>query len=194
MLQTLARALIELKQWQQQRPDLYISINLSALDFEYKSLVEEISSALAYADVAASSVVFEITESVLMHDSSQALASMSKLKALGCRLYLDDFGTGYASLTYLKRFPIDVLKIDRSFVTDIGLDSDDEAIIQSTLALAKSLGKECVAEGVETKQQLAFLRNLGCNLFQGYLFSKPIPGDDVSALLHKDWQSLLNED
>ncbi|MGO2372219.1 MAG: EAL domain-containing protein [Pseudoalteromonas prydzensis] len=194
MLQTLARALIELKQWQQQRPDLYISINLSALDFEYKSLVEEIRSALVYADVSASSVVFEITESVLMHDSSQALASMSKLKTLGCRLYMDDFGTGYASLTYLKRFPIDVLKIDRSFVTDIGIDSDDEAIIQSTLALAKSLGKECVAEGVETKQQLAFLRNLGCNLFQGYLFSKPIPGDDVSALLHKDWQSLLNED
>ncbi|TMN72051.1 hypothetical protein CWB85_08645 [Pseudoalteromonas sp. S1727] len=194
MLQTLARALIELKQWQQQRPDLYVSINLSALDFEYKSLVEEIRTALVSADVSASSVVFEITESVLMHDSSQALASMSKLKQLGCRLYMDDFGTGYASLTYLKRFPIDVLKIDRSFVTDIGIDSDDEAIIESTLALAKSLGKECVAEGVETAQQLTFLRNLGCNLFQGYLFSKPIPGDDVSALLSKDWRSLFNEE
>ena len=194
MLQTLARALIELKQWQFQKPDLYVSINLSALDFEYKNLVDEIRSALINADVSASSVVFEITESVLMHDSPQALNSMSKLKQLGCRLYMDDFGTGYASLTYLKRFPIDVLKIDRSFVTDIGIDSDDEAIIQSTLALAKSLGKECVAEGVETKQQLTFLRNLGCNLFQGFLLRKPVPGDDVSALLNKDWQSLLNED
>ena len=138
-------------------------------------------------------MVFEITESVLMNDSDDALKSMIRLKDIGCRLYMDDFGTGYASLTYLKRFPIDVLKIDRSFVTDIGIDNGDEAIIESTMTLAKSLGKKCVAEGVETKQQLDFLRALGCNMFQGYLFSKPIPGDDVMALLEKDWRDLLNK-
>lgn len=194
MLQTLSRALIELKQWHLINPSLYISINLSALDFEYQGLVEEISSALKAAGVQPKTVVFEITESVLMDDSEHALKSMLRLKQLGCRLYMDDFGTGYASLTYLKRFPIDVLKIDRSFVTDIGIDHGDEAIIESTMALAKSLGKQCIAEGVETKQQLAFLRNLGCNLFQGYLFSKPIPGDDVTALLEKDWRSVLERD
>jgi len=129
-----------------------------------------------------------------MDDSAYALNSMARLKQLGCRLYMDDFGTGYASFTYLKRFPIDVLKIDRSFVTDIGVDNGDEAIIESTLTLAKSLGKECVAEGVETKQQLTFLRALGCNMFQGYLFSKPIPGDDVTALLAKDWSAVLDSD
>ncbi|KPH96652.1 diguanylate phosphodiesterase [Pseudoalteromonas porphyrae] len=191
MLQTLARALIELKQWRRISPQLYISINLSALDFEYKNLVSEIRQALITAGVQPQSVVFEITESVLMHDSSYAQESMLKLKQLGCKLYMDDFGTGYASLTYLKRFPIDVLKIDRSFVNDIGVDSDDEAIIESTLALAKSLGKECVAEGVETPEQLAFLRQLGCNLFQGYLFSKPVPGDEVAMLLEHDWRALL---
>ncbi|MDN3378378.1 MULTISPECIES: EAL domain-containing protein [unclassified Pseudoalteromonas] len=194
MLQTLSRALIELKQWQLITPDLYVSINLSALDFEYQGLVEEVNTALRTAGVRPDTVVFEITESVLMDDSAYALKSMTRLKQLGCRLYMDDFGTGYASFTYLKRFPIDVLKIDRSFVTDIGVDNGDEAIIESTLTLAKSLGKECVAEGVETKQQLTFLRALGCNMFQGYLFSKPIPGDDVTALLAKDWSSVLESD
>ena len=105
--------------------------------------------------------MFEITESVMMHDSDKAQQSMEKLKALGCRIYMDDFGTGYASLTYLKRFPVDVLKIDKSFVNDIGIDKGDEAIINSTLTLAKSLGKECVAEGVENRTQLQFLRSLG---------------------------------
>ncbi|PHN90956.1 EAL domain-containing protein [Pseudoalteromonas sp. 3D05] len=193
MLQTLSRALIELKQWQLINPDLYVSINLSALDFEYKGLVDEINAALKSANIKPDTVVFEITESVLMDDSEDALKSMLKLKDIGCRLYMDDFGTGYASLTYLKRFPIDVLKIDRSFVTDIGIDNGDEAIIESTMALAKSLGKQCVAEGVETKQQLDFLRALGCNMFQGYLFSKPIPGDDVAALLNKDWGGILDK-
>ena len=107
---------------------------------------------------------------------------------------MDDFGTGYASLTYLKRFPIDVLKIDRSFVQDIGIDSDDEAIIESTLTLAHSLGKECVAEGVESQQQLLFLTALGCKHFQGYLFSKPVPREDVPALIVRDWQDIFGSD
>jgi len=106
---------------------------------------------------------------------------------------MDDFGTGYASLTYLKRFPIDVLKIDRSFVQDIGVDSDDEAIIRSTLALAHSLGKECVAEGVESSHQLTFLKALGCKHFQGYLFSRPVSSEDVPALITRNWDDIFNK-
>lgn len=192
MLQTFARALIELKQWRQIQADLYVSINLSALDFEFNDLVAEIKTILVNAQVPPQAVVFEITESVMMHDSKHALESMLQLKSLGCRLYMDDFGTGYASLTYLKRFPIDVLKIDRSFVADIGVDKDDEAIIQSTLALAQSLGLECVAEGVENSAQVAFLADLGCTRYQGYLFSKPVPGDDVSPLLSMQWADIFS--
>ncbi|WP_105174525.1 EAL domain-containing protein [Pseudoalteromonas sp. T1lg122] len=187
MLQTLSRALIELRQWRITHPDLYVSINLSALDFESENLVEKIHQSISAIKVPASALVFEITESVMMHDSDKAQQSMEKLKALGCRIYMDDFGTGYASLTYLKRFPVDVLKIDKSFVNDIGVDKGDEAIINSTLTLAKSLGKECVAEGVENHTQLQFLRTLGCEYFQGYLFSKPVAGDEVKALLDTQW-------
>jgi predicted signal transduction protein with EAL and GGDEF domain len=193
MLQTFARALTELNKWRKVSPELYLSINLSALDFEFIELVPEIKKALINANVPSEAIVFEITESILMRDSSLALQSMKKLKELGCKLYMDDFGTGYASLTYLKRFPIDVLKIDRSFVQDIGIDSDDEAIIESTLTLAHSLGKECVAEGVESKQQLTFLSALGCKHFQGYLFSKPVPSLDVPALITRDWQGTFSE-
>lgn len=190
MLQTFARALIELKQWQKIQPDLYLSINLSALDFECNDLVAEIEALLVNAQILPQAVVFEITESVIMHNSKHALKSMLKLKSLGCRLYMDDFGTDYASLTYLKRFPIDVLKIDRSLVSDIG--NDDEAIIKSILVLAQSLGLECVAEGVENTSQVAFLNDLGCRGYQGGLFSKPVPGDDVSLLLSKPWGNIFN--
>ncbi|WP_405602321.1 MULTISPECIES: EAL domain-containing protein [unclassified Pseudoalteromonas] len=193
MLQTLARALSELKEWRKISPDLYLSINLSALDFEFEELVPEIIKALSTAGVPSKAIVFEITESILMRDSKHALHSMEMLKNLGCRLYMDDFGTGYASLTYLKRFPIDVLKIDRSFVQDIGIDYGDEAIIQSTLTLAHSLGKECVAEGVESSHQLAFLKELGCKHFQGYLFSRPVPSQDVPFLVSRDWEDIFTQ-
>jgi diguanylate cyclase (GGDEF)-like protein/PAS domain S-box-containing protein len=191
MLQTLKRALSELKKWREVSDQLYLSINLSALDFEYIELVPEIESALQDADLPSTALVFEITESILMRDSKQALHSMNRLKALGCKLYLDDFGTGYASFTYLKQFPVDVIKIDRSFVQDIGIDLDNEAIIQSTVTLAKSLSKECVAEGVESTQQLLFLSSLGCEYFQGYLFSRPVAAESVEALLIRDWKQLF---
>jgi EAL domain-containing protein (putative c-di-GMP-specific phosphodiesterase class I) len=137
--------------------------------------------------------VFEITESALMQDSQKALEAMLILKQKGCRIYMDDFGTGYSSLSYLKRFPIDVLKIDQSFVADIGQDASDEAIIHSTLALAHSLGKSCVAEGVETKAQVEFLQMLGCDYLQGYLFSKPVPSNEVSNLLDCNWLSYYQD-
>ncbi|WP_372762476.1 EAL domain-containing protein [Pseudoalteromonas sp.] len=193
MLQTLERALSEFAAWRAVSANLYLSINLSALDFEFEKLVPGIKQLLADAAIPSQAIVFEITESILMRDSEQALKSMQMLKALGCRLYMDDFGTGYASLTYLKRFPIDVLKIDRSFVQDIGVDSNDEAIIHSTLTLAHSLGKECVAEGIESSHQLAFLKALGCDHFQGYLFSKPVSADAVLPLITRDWRDVFTQ-
>lgn len=193
MLQTFKRALVQLARWRKVCPDLYLSINLSALDFEFIGLVPEIRQALNNAALPPEAIVFEITESILMRDSEHALKNMDLLKQLGCKLYMDDFGTGYASLTYLKRFPIDVLKIDRSFVQDIGIDSDNEAIIQSTLTLASSLGKECIAEGVESAHQLAFLKAQGCSYFQGYLFSKAVPKEQVLELIEHDWHPVFSQ-
>jgi len=186
---TLKRALTDLSVWIKVLPECYLSVNLSAKDFENNQLFSRISSLISEFKIAPKHLVFEITETVLMHDSVKALECMKQLKSLGCRIYLDDFGTGYSSLTYLKNFPIDVLKIDQSFVKDIGIDANDETIINSTLALAHSLGKECVAEGVETLEQVKFLEMLGCSYLQGFLFSKPVPSEQVGELLTKDWGS-----
>ncbi|KZN63554.1 EAL domain-containing protein [Pseudoalteromonas luteoviolacea] len=193
LLQTLERALIELKVWHLSWPDLYLSINLSALDFEYDELIARIRQALLKANVPGRCLVFEITESVMMADAEQAIDRMNALRALGCRLYMDDFGTGYSSLTYLKQFPVDALKIDRSFISDIGVDKDHETIIHSTLSLAHSLGKFCIAEGVESTEQLKFLRMLGCERFQGYLFSPPLPGDLISHQMENAWQEMFRD-
>ena len=110
---------------------------------------------------------------------------MNELNRLGIKLALDDFGTGYSSLQYLKNFPIDVIKIDRSFVKEIGFDKKDEAIVDTILHMAKNMGKYCVAEGVESKQQLDFLTERGCHLIQGFLFSKPMPAESVNDFLSK---------
>ncbi|WP_125782312.1 EAL domain-containing protein [Pseudoalteromonas rubra] len=191
MLQTLERALIDLKGWHTSHPDLYISVNLSALDFQYDDLLARITEILSRNNIDGRYLVFEITESVMMADAEQAIARMHELRTLGCRLYMDDFGTGYSSLTYLKQYPVDALKIDRSFVNDIGRDKEHEVIIHSTLSLAHSLGKYCVAEGVEQMEQLSFLRMLGCERFQGYLFSKALPADEASELLRRNWHQVF---
>lgn len=189
----LTRAMQDLKAWLVSKPDCYVSVNLSARDFEHETIGEKLTDIILQADISPTQVVFEITESALMQDSQKALEAMLILKQKGCRIYMDDFGTGYSSLSYLKRFPIDVLKIDQSFVADIGQDASDEAIIHSTLALAHSLGKSCVAEGVETKAQVEFLQMLGCDYLQGYLFSKPVPSNEVSNLLDCNWLSYYQD-
>ena len=126
-----------------------------------------------------SKLEFEITESVFMQHAMATTETLSRLFELGCRLAIDDFGTGYSSLAYLKRFPISVLKIDHSFVRDIPDDKEDGEIVNTIIAMAHNLKIEVVAEGVETEAQIAFLRTCGCDCMQGYLFSRPLPAEEV---------------
>jgi diguanylate cyclase (GGDEF)-like protein/PAS domain S-box-containing protein len=171
----LREACLQLKRWQEKFPtdkSLYMTVNLSAKQFGQPDLIDKVSRILAETGVDPNFLKLEITESVLMHDFDSAAAMLFQLRALGVRLSIDDFGTGYSSLTYLHRFPIDTLKIDRSFV-DV-LDKDNVEIVRTILNLAENLGMDVVAEGVETQEQMALLRNLNCKSAQGYFFSKPL--------------------
>jgi len=130
----------------------------------------------------------EITESSMMARPDDAIVTMRALREVGVLLAVDDFGTGYSSLAYLKRFPLNRLKIDRTFVADVGSEPDSETIVTSTIALAHGLRLKCSAEGVETEEQCGFLAAAGCDEYQGYLFSKPLPRADFEALLRLDWR------
>ena len=163
-------------------PRVPVAVNLSARQFQQKDLVVRIGGILKESGLPPESLELEITESSLMHSVDEALAQVQALAMMGVHLTIDDFGTGYSSLAYLKRFPVGRLKIDRSFVRDLCEDREDAAIVASIIGLAKTLGMDVVAEGVETAAQLAALRSEGCRLCQGFLFSKPRPGDDVAAL------------
>lgn len=175
----LERGLADLKKWWTDGNTPYLSVNLSARHLLQESLVEDVISALAKSELPASSLRFEITESSLMKDHKKSIEIMNNLNSIGIELALDDFGTGYSSLQYLKSFPINIIKIDRSFVKDIGIDGNDEAIIDAILMMAKSLNKYCIAEGVETQEQLDFLKQRGCYLIQGFLFSKPLKSERI---------------
>jgi len=137
---------------------------------------------------------FEITEGLLIDDNSNTLDYMDEMRRLGFKISLDDFGTGYSSLRYLKDFPIDVLKIDKSFVDDIGIDSATESIIKSTLIMTEMLDIDTVAEGIENIEQLNYFSQTNCRYLQGYLFSKPVPQKDVFALLDRQWSELNQPD
>jgi len=150
-----------------------VAVNLSARQFSSPGLDASVAAALAAAGCPAMLLQLEITESMVMTQPEQALATMLRLKAMGVQLSIDDFGTGYSSLSHLKRFPVNKLKIDRSFVQDIETDPNDAAIVDAILVLAKKLGLRTVAEGVETEGQVAFLAALGCDEYQGYLFGRP---------------------
>jgi diguanylate cyclase (GGDEF)-like protein/PAS domain S-box-containing protein len=160
-----------------------MAINLSARQFTQKDLVSSIAAALQRSGLEPSQLEIEITESLMMADVEQVAAVLDELKLLGVHLSVDDFGTGYSSLYYLKRFPIDKLKIDRSFVRDIGSDADSEAIVGAIVSLAHSLGMRVVAEGVEQHQQLAYLAGCGCDAMQGYLFSAPLEAEAMERML-----------
>ncbi len=165
-------------------PRIKVAINLSARDFS-PGLAERVQKLLTSQCVPAAWIELEITEGMLTHNNESVVAMMDALTALGVGLSLDDFGTGYSSLSYLKRFPIDTLKIDRSFVTGIPHDNNDCAIAGAIVSMAQRLGHRVIAEGVETYEQLDFLRSQGCQEIQGHYFSPPLPADRFAALLHE---------
>ena len=165
------------KQWQQQgMGHLTIAVNLSGLQFNQPNFIPMVEAILAEYEITHPDfLIFELTESVIMADTERMFNKLWQLKSIGIKLSVDDFGTGYSSLSYLKSFPLDSLKIDRSFIKDLPHNGDDAAIVQAILALAGTLNLSTVAEGVETNEQRDFLENSTCNSIQGYLFSKPIP-------------------
>ena len=164
-------------------PTVSVAINLSSPSFRQRDLVQRVRAALLRNDVQARLLQLEATESMMMSNVEHTLSTLNELRQIGVKLSIDDFGTGYSSLSYLRRFPIDQLKVDRSFVSDMGHDRDAAAIVGAIVSLGRSLNLEVVAEGVETPQQAQLLRGMGCQLLQGFLFSRPVPADKMAALL-----------
>jgi diguanylate cyclase (GGDEF)-like protein len=160
--------------WQgREHRDIAVAVNLSARQLNRQGLPETVGRLLAVHGLDASALRLEITESILVDAGSHTASNLQELHELGISIGIDDFGTGYSSLTYLKRFPVDFIKIDKSFVEGLGHDREDTAIVQAIIALGTSLGLATVAEGVETREQAHLLRELGCHLGQGYLFGRP---------------------
>jgi diguanylate cyclase (GGDEF)-like protein/PAS domain S-box-containing protein len=180
----LRAACAQTRAWQQQGlPPLRVAVNLSARQFAQDDLLATIVNVLEETGLPPELLELEITESVTMDNPAHAAELLKQLKALGIRLAIDDFGTGYSSLSYLKRFPIDNVKIDRSFIMDIPDDEDDVAITKAIIAMAHSLRLKVIAEGVESEEHLAFLREHDCDEAQGYLFGKPMPADEFMQLM-----------
>jgi diguanylate cyclase (GGDEF)-like protein len=172
--------------------DWMVAVNVSARQFRRHDLVELVANVLAETGLPAHLLELEITESSLMHNVDDVIQRMDALVRLGVRLAIDDFGTGYSSLAYLKRFPVQKLKIDQSFVQGLVDDGSDAAIVKTVIALADVLGLNLLAEGVETHAQLATLQQLGCHHFQGYLFGKPMPAADFAERMVLDVNTLLH--
>ena len=160
-----------------------MAVNLSARQFKQPGLVETVGNVLAETGLDPGYLELELTESILLEHTEESLAALRKFHDMGIHLALDDFGTGYSSLSYLKRFPIDSLKIDRSFVRDITTNPDDATIARTVIAMAHSLRMMAVAEGVETREQLEFLRAHQCDQMQGYYFSRPLTAEAIAQLL-----------
>jgi len=178
----LKAACAQLLAWQNQGYGVpRLAINLSAKEFRQKTLAANIAFILKEAGVEANSIGIEITESMLVQNIDEVVETLLQLSNMGLEISIDDFGTGYSSLSYLKRFPINKLKIDKSFVDDIATHPDDAAIVKAIIAMAHGLSMKVVTEGVETKEQLDFLRQHGCEQYQGYFFSKPLPSAEIAA-------------
>ncbi|WP_028469240.1 two-component system response regulator [Neptunomonas japonica] len=180
----LEQACKQAHEWSQRSTKPYrMAVNLSALQFNHKNLSEQVLGALEVSGLDPSLLELEITESAIIQNINETLALLVSLKSLGINLAIDDFGTGYSSLSYLKNFPIDTLKVDKSFIDEIVTSKKDAAIAQTILQLADNLGLLSVAEGVETKEQVAGLTDMGCTQFQGYYFSKPLPVELIDMLI-----------
>jgi EAL domain-containing protein (putative c-di-GMP-specific phosphodiesterase class I) len=164
-------------------PPLGIAVNLSARQFQQQDLAAQIAGALKESGLAPHQLDLEITESHAMQDAEFTLSVFHDLQAMGVRISIDDFGTGYSSLGFLKQFPINTIKIDRSFIKDLASDPKDEAIVSAIVVLAHRLGLDVVAEGVETEAEVGILRRHHCDKMQGYFYSKPLPAEALEALV-----------
>ena len=174
------------KAWQQAGYDpMTVSINVSARQFQQDTLIPSITKALQRSRLDPWYLQLELTESVMMQDSEATIAILKRFKDMGIRISIDDFGTGYSSLSYLKRFPVDSVKIDRSFIKDITINPDDAAIAAAVIAMAHSLKLTVVAEGVETLEQLELLQSLQCDEMQGYFISPPVPAEDFIEIVRQ---------
>lgn len=172
------------RRWQRAGlPKMRVTVNVSALQFRQLDFAAKIAALLGDVGLAPESLELEITESVIMHSAEATMGALRKLKQMGLQLSIDDFGTGYSSLSYLKQFPIDRLKLDQSFVRGLPADADDIAISTAVLGMAKTLKLKVMAEGVETREQLQFLRAHGCDEAQGYYFSEPVPAEDFERFV-----------
>jgi EAL domain-containing protein (putative c-di-GMP-specific phosphodiesterase class I) len=170
-----------------------VSVNLSARQFREMGIVDTIERTLQSTGLSARCLMIEITESCAMKDVDYTISMLESLKQMGVQIALDDFGTGYSSLSYLKRLPIDLLKIDKSFVVEVPGDVEDASIISAIVGLAHNLGMQVVAEGVEAKDQLHFLRSINCDYMQGFYFSTPLDEENFVLLLESDKRLQLDE-
>ncbi|MGL4975474.1 MAG: putative bifunctional diguanylate cyclase/phosphodiesterase, partial [Bosea sp. (in: a-proteobacteria)] len=185
--------IVEIGEWAMRRamqdalrwPDLSLAVNVSPVQFRRKDLVDNTVAMAAEVGIDVKRIEIEITEGVLMEDADAAIEVISGFRSAGMHVALDDFGTGYASLSYLRRFPFDKLKVDQAFVRNLGVAAGSAAIIHSVIALGRSLGMTVHAEGVETLEHHIFLRAAGCHHFQGYYFSKPLKLEDMDAFAAK---------
>ena len=183
----LRTACEQLAQWTHEGHALRMSVNLSAHQIEEEPLRQLVSRGLWDTGLDPSDLELEITEGALMRDERVAERTFRALKQVGVGVSLDDFGIGYSSLNYLKRFPVDTVKIDRSFVRDLTVDPDDAAIVSAILSIARQLDLNVVAEGVETEEQRVFLTERLCPQLQGFLLSPPLPAEEFGALLRSGW-------
>lgn len=182
----LYRACRQLKLWQEEWPEarnLTLNVNLSGRQFLRQDLVSDISGVLLRTRVDPRNLRLELTESVLLNSTNQIRDTLAALKGLGVQLHLDDFGTGYSSLSYLQRYPIDAIKIDRSFINQMLQSVDSVELVRTIVSMAHNLRLEVVAEGVEMAEQLSLLRSLGCEFTQGFFFSKPLPPEELVSYL-----------
>ena len=182
----LAASLQQSLEWQQQvKSQVRIAVNVSGFQLERQDFIEQVELIMQETGVTGEALEFEITETVIMQNPDFAVKILAQLRDMGIHISIDDFGTGYSSLAHLKRFSVNTLKIDKSFVDEVHLNSTDAAIATAIIAMGKSLNLSVIAEGVETKGQLDFLKQEDCNEMQGFLFSKPLSADGIVKLLQE---------
>ena len=184
----LERSCQQVAQWQREFPahlPLQVSVNLSPRQFDDPNLIYDVAAVLRAASIDPASLKLEVTEGLIMRNTEKSIEILRRLKDFGVAIAIDDFGTGHSSLSYLRRLPLDVLKIDRSFVQGIGQNTEDDAIARAIISLAQSLGLSVTAEGIETPEQASLLREWSCNSGQGYLFSRPLAPEDFPAFLSR---------